>query len=410
MSETPKANRPHIAFIGSRNAGKSSLINVLLGQELSIVSDTPGTTTDPVEKAYELQPAGPVVIIDTAGIDDLGELGTKRVFKTQEVLKRADIVVLVISVESERDNLEQSPEYKLLDELSNSDKKIIIVLNKTDLIDEAQIDLWYSLIKDLYGISPIVLSAVRENGIDLLRTKMAEQISELKPDPPIIADLVTTPESVVLVIPIDKEAPKGRLILPQVQTIRELLDADIPCTVVKERELHYTLQEVLKQRPKIVVTDSQVFQKVDADVPEDILLTSFSILFARQKGDLQTYVSGVKTIDELKDGDIILIAESCTHRPISEDIGRVKIPRWLKSYSGAELQFDICAGKDFPQDLHKYKLIIQCGGCMVNRTLIMSRIEEVGLKNVAITNYGITIAYLKGILPRALKMFPEINI
>jgi [FeFe] hydrogenase H-cluster maturation GTPase HydF len=409
MNNTPKANRPHIAFIGSRNAGKSSLINALIGQQLSIVSDTPGTTTDPVEKAYELQPAGPVVIIDTAGIDDLGDLGSKRGYKTREVVKRSDVVVVVISTEMKLDNLTDSEEYKLVSQLKR-DKQILLVLNKSDLINEQDNDIWYSRLKELFDISPIIISAEKEIGIDQTRAKLVELISELTPDPPIIADLATTPESVVLVIPIDKEAPKGRLILPQVQTIRELLDADIPCTVVKERELHYTLHEVLKQKPKIVVTDSQAFQKVDADVPEDILLTSFSILFARQKGDLQSYVDGVKRIERLKDGDRILIAESCSHRPISEDIGRVKIPRWLKSYTGKKLEFEVSAGKQFPDDLSKYKLIIQCGGCMVNRTLIMSRISEAGQKEVAITNYGITIAFLKGILPRALKLFPEIHI
>lgn len=402
-NNTPKSNRIHIAILGKRNVGKSSFINSLTNQEISIVSETPGTTTDPVEKSYELQPFGPVVFIDTAGIDDVGELGEKRVKKTKEVLKRTDFAV-VLTEPDKIDDFERAL-IKLLDE-----KKTpwIIVINKTDLYSEEKVCDTRENIEKEFSTKSQICSLFRQTDIEQIKNAIINQLEQLIPEPFIIADLVKSPDLVVLVVPIDKEAPKGRLILPQVQTLRELLDCDIPVVVVKDKELHYTLNNILKLKPKLVVTDSQVFMKVDADVPKDIMMTSFSVLFARQKGNLEQYAKGAFAIEDLKNGDRILIAELCSHRPISEDIGRVKIPRWLKQYTGKDIDFDIVAGRDFPGDLSKYSLIIQCGGCMANRQLVQTRILEAKKQNIPISNYGITIAYLHGILKRALEPFPAL--
>ncbi len=390
---TPKGMRPHIVLIGNRNVGKSSLINALTDQKLSIVSDVPGTTTDPVEKAFELQPYGPVVLIDTAGMDDVGELGAQRIERTNQRLNQADLVLLI-----KQDDMFSEQENVLIQTLKQRAVPIIIVRNKCDMFDKKYMDS---------QIIPI--SCKTGMGIDMLKDKLVSTLQSLAKDPLLVADLVTPPAVVVLVVPIDKEAPQGRLILPQVQVLRELLDHDITAIVVKEQELSYALNYQLKEIPKLVITDSQVFMKVNADTPISIPLTSFSILLARSKGDLRAYVDGVMTIPLLQDGDKILIAELCAHRPITEDIGRVKIPRWLSQYTGKNLQFDVQAGKDIPEDLSSYKLIIQCGGCMVNRALILSRIRQAQSQNVAITNYGITIAYLHGILPRALQLFPDVS-
>lgn len=403
MNNTPKSNRIHISIFGKRNVGKSSFMNALVGQPISIVSDVPGTTTDPVEKAYELQPIGPVLFIDTAGLDDEGELGKQRIKQTELVIKKTDIAILIIEPTSDG-----TFEKTIITKLSELKIPIITVLNKIDLLSDNRVNFIKSLYDDLHNISIYPTSVMLNKGIEEVKEALVKKIEKKHPDPPIVKDLLKTGETIVLVIPIDKEAPKGRLILPQVQTIRECLDADIPCTIVKEKELHNTLTKVLKQKPKMVITDSQVFAKVNADTPSDILLTSFSILFARQKGDLRTYVKGVLTINKLKDNDKILIAELCSHKPITEDIGRVKIPRWLRQHTGLNLQFDFAVGEKPDFNPNDYALIIQCGGCMVSRTLIMNRINNIQKESIPVTNYGVLIAYLHETLKRALKPFPAI--
>ncbi|OGI09422.1 MAG: [FeFe] hydrogenase H-cluster maturation GTPase HydF [Candidatus Margulisbacteria bacterium GWF2_35_9] len=401
MNKTPKGNRPHITFLGKRNVGKSSLINVLINQELSIVSDVPGTTTDPVEKATELNPFGPVVFVDTAGYDDIGLLGEKRVKKTMTALTESDLAIIVITEELTNDDK------KIIDLVISKNIGYLLVINKSDIMDEETIKKVQNNIRQSYNVAVLLCSTINHNNIEELKESIITILRSNPSELPIISDLLKPMDTVVLVIPIDKEAPKGRLILPQVQTIRECLDADVSCIVVKERELHYTLNHILKTKPKIVITDSQAFLKVNADVADDVLMTSFSILYARQKGDLITYTKGISAIKKLKNNDSILIAELCSHRPISEDIGRVKIPRWLEQYSGLSLNFDVFSGKEIPEDLTKYKLIIQCGGCMANRSLIISRINKAIDQNVPITNYGLIIAYLHGIIERALTPFPE---
>ena len=396
-----KGTNPRIVLIGKRNAGKSALLNALTKQELSIVSDTPGTTTDPVEKAYELQPYGPVVWIDTAGLDDEGSLGQQRIEKTKSRLSQADLVLYI----SESSSLD-SCSLIWLSELKKENRTILLVLSKEDsLSSEARVQE----IKDLAAqlkLPVLSCSATTNSGIEKLKDQIIIELQKKEPDPPMLADLVQAPAIVVLVIPIDKEAPAGRLILPQVQAIRELLDYDIPCVVVKERELSYTLSEILKVKPNLVVTDSQAFLKVHGDIPPEVPLTSFSILLARQKGDLITYVKGLNAINSLKNGNKILIMELCSHRPLSEDIGRVKIPRWLMQYTGLELTFEVASGKDIPEDLSPYSLIIQCGGCTANRAFIQSAIRHAVSANVPITNYGLSIAYLQGIIERVLTPFP----
>ncbi|MFH1428746.1 MAG: [FeFe] hydrogenase H-cluster maturation GTPase HydF [Candidatus Margulisiibacteriota bacterium] len=399
---TPKGNRAHLAVFGRRNAGKSSFVNAFIDQDLCIVSETPGTTTDPVEKAYELQPFGPILMIDTAGLDDTGELGEKRIKKTREVLNRTDFAFIL--AERGKFGIFEETIIKLFKE---NNIPWAIVINKADLDDEAEQISYTAYLEKHFGVRAYSCSSVTGTGIETIRTAVAATLDQNTPPPPLLSDLVKPPELVVLVVPIDKEAPKGRLILPQVQAIRELLDADIPAIVVKDRELHYTLNYHLKTKPKLVVTDSQAFLKVNADVPNDILMTSFSILYARQKGDLSAYVKGVKAIDGLKSGDKVLVAELCSHRPITEDIGRVKIPRWLKQFKGINVDFDYAVGKDFPEDLSPYNMVIQCGGCMVNRQLIVNRIRQSEAQQIPISNYGVVIAYLMGILDRALKPFPN---
>lgn len=399
MNSTPKGNRVHIGIFGRRNVGKSSFINAFVGQELSIVSDTPGTTTDPVEKAYELQPFGPVLFIDTAGIDDAGELGLKRVERTKGVLKRTDLAILMIDGDGPGE-LEEN----IIGEIRTKGIPWLYVINKIDL-DGGNREAMEKRLSEKYGVDVFTCSSLYGTNIDHIKKSVAEKLAKALPDPSILADLVRPSDTVVLVIPVDKEAPKGRLILPQVQTIRELLDFEATAVVVKERELRYVMDHVLKEKPTLVITDSQEFLKVDADTPPDIPLTSFSILFARQKGDLDSYVKGLDSIDHLKDDSRILIAELCSHHPIGEDIGRVKIPRWLRNYSGRNLNFDFVAGKDYPENLEKYSLVIQCGGCMVNRRLILNRIRSAHDQCIPITNYGLIIAKMHGILERALKVF-----
>jgi [FeFe] hydrogenase H-cluster maturation GTPase HydF len=393
-----KSFRLHIGIFGRRNTGKSSILNALTNQDVSIVSETAGTTTDPVEKPMELLPLGPVLFIDTAGIDDVGNLGEKRVAKTMDVFNRTDLGVVVSNY-----NDWGSFELKIINELKDRAIPFIVVLNKADLYEENS-TLTQNLKTD--SINFVNTSVLKNEGIDKLRELL---LQSAPPDfierPAILSDLVGPGEAAILVVPIDKEAPKGRLILPQVQSIRDLLDNDSFAIVVKERELREAFYRFNKP-PKLVVTDSQAFLKVAADTPPDIPITSFSILFARFQGDLNEMVLGATAIDKLKTGDKILIAEACSHHPIGEDIGTVKIPRWLTQYVGGKLQIDHMRGHDFPENISDYKLIIHCGACMWNRREMLNRILKAKQAGVPITNYGLTIAYSLGIFERALQPFP----
>ena len=390
--KTPKSNRPHIGIFGRRNVGKSSLINAITRQDLSIVSATPGTTTDPVEKAMELLPFGPVVFIDTAGLDDVGDLGRQRADRSYRILERTDLALVVIEGEPVPSDLQ------LVDRLREVDIPFIPVFNKADVND-------YPVPLQLGGTDGYAVSALTGNGISELAARMIQMLESLADDlnMSLTGDLVPPGGLAVLVVPIDKEAPAGRLILPQVQTIRDLLDNDAYCMVVKDRELYHAL-EALGRKPDIVITDSQAFLKVSADVPEDIPMTSFSILFARQKGDLSLLAEGARAIDRLKDGDSVLIAEACTHHAVGDDIGTVKIPRMLRQYTGRKLDFRFAKGKnaDMPSDV---ALMIHCGGCMLNRRAMLSRLRDLTGRQIPVTNYGMTLAYTMGIFERALKPF-----
>jgi len=392
MQNTPRGMRLHIGIFGRRNAGKSSILNKLTKQDISIVSETAGTTTDPVEKAMELLPLGPVLFVDTAGIDDEGSLGEMRIEKTRKTFDRIDIAIIV------SDNPTWgSFENSLYQEFKTRNIPIITAFNKIDLHENHE---------NNFPETPIFISTKENTGIKELKEKIIISApEEFLNTPSIVGDLVPAGEMAVLVVPIDLEAPKGRLILPQVQTIRDLLDNDSITMVVKERELKEALDN-LKKPPAIVITDSQAFLKVAADVPENIKLTSFSILFARFKGELNEFVKGTLAIDSLKSGDKVLICESCTHHAIGDDIGRVKIPRWITQYVGGKIEFEHYAGHDFPENIKDYKLIIHCGACMTNRREILSRIMKANEANVPITNYGLTIAYSLGIFQRALAPFP----
>jgi [FeFe] hydrogenase H-cluster maturation GTPase HydF len=398
MNAAPRGVRLHIGIFGRRNVGKSSLLNALTRQQVSIVSPEPGTTTDPVEKPMELLPVGPVLFIDTAGIDDVGALGAQRVDRTMKALDRTEMAILVLAEEGLG-----SLELGLLDAFDARKIPVLPVINKSDLKkpDDSTLD---RLIHR--GLKPIVVSAVRGEGLAEVR----EALVELTPDsflnaPTILADLVPPGECAVLVVPVDKEAPKGRLILPQSQAIRDLLDNDSYAIVVKERELREALDR-LKRKPALVVTDSQAFLKVAADTPPDVPLTSFSILFARQKGDLLQFARGALAIDNLEPGDRIAVAEACSHHPIGEDIGRVKIPRWLSQYVGGALTVDHVQGRDFIASPKDYKLVVHCGSCMLNRREVLSRLFTCSRAGVPITNYGMAIAYSLGIFERALQPFP----
>ncbi|MCG6190372.1 [FeFe] hydrogenase H-cluster maturation GTPase HydF [Maribellus maritimus] len=395
---TPKTFRLHIGIFGRRNAGKSSILNALTQQNVSIVSEIAGTTTDPVEKPMELLPLGPVLFIDTAGIDDVGVLGVKRIQKTLQIFDRTDLGVIVSNF-----NDWGEYEHQLIEEFKNREIPFIVVFNKSDIHGE-NIDIVSQL--DSVKIKYTHTSAIKATGITELRQLLLKTVpNDFINRPTILADLVGPGEAAVLVVPIDKEAPKGRLILPQVQSIRDLLDNDSFCTVVKERELREALS-LFNKPPKLVVTDSQAFLKVAADTPAQIPMTSFSILFARFQGDLNEMVKGAMSIDKLKTGDKVLIAEACSHHPIGEDIGTVKIPRWLTQYVGGKLQIDSIRGHDFPENISDYKLIIHCGACMWNRREMLSRIIKAKQADVPITNYGLTIAYSLGIFERALQPFP----
>ncbi len=404
LNKTPSANRLHIAIFGKRNMGKSSLINAITKQDLAIVSDQAGTTTDPVYKAMEIAPIGPVVLIDTAGIDDEGTLGELRIKKSIDVIKKTDIALILIDENglNEFDN-------KILELLDKSKIPFLIILNKIDIMTDDKIKKIESLKSQYENLNYkfIQVSAKDNVNIDDLKNMIIKYSPQEFEEPSIVGDLVQNGESVVLVIPIDTGMPKGRLILPQVQIMRDLLDNDVIFHVCKERELRMTL-ESLREKPKLVITDSQVFSKVSADTPEDILLTSFSILFARYKGDLMKLVEGARALKTLSAGDKVLIAESCTHHQQPDDIGRVKIPRWIRQNISEDIIFEFSNGRDYPDNLQDYKVVIHCGACMLNKKEMMSRIDASTEQGVPIVNYGLTIAYLNGILDRALKVFPEI--
>ncbi|MFA9376094.1 MAG: [FeFe] hydrogenase H-cluster maturation GTPase HydF [Lachnotalea sp.] len=393
MNDTPAAERIHIGFFGKRNAGKSSIVNVVTGQDLSVVSDVKGTTTDPVYKSMELLPMGPVVIIDTPGIDDVGALGELRIRKTKQVLNKTDVAVLIIDATCGK-SVEDEELIKIFEE-----KKIeyIIVYNKSDLLDSngTQTD------REIY------VSAINGTQIEALKEKIASLAPSNNEKLKIVADLLHPSDFVVLVTPIDKAAPKGRLILPQQQTIRDILEADATAIVVKEFELKETLEN-LGKKPRMVITDSQVFAKVSADTPNDIMLTSFSILFARYKGLLEEAVKGATALEQLEEGDTILISEGCTHHRQCDDIGQVKLPRWIKNYTGKQLNFEFTSGGEFYEDLTKYKLIVHCGGCMLPEREVKFRLKCAMDQKVPMTNYGTLIAYMQGILKRSLEPFPHI--
>lgn len=397
MRQAPKSMRVHIGVFGRRNVGKSSLLNALTKQTVSIVSSTKGTTTDPVEKPMELLPLGPVLFIDTAGIDDESNLGALRIDKTQKVFERVDLALIVT------DGDWGAYEDELYDAFHKRETPMLVVFNKADISPTSK-DVLTKVSQK--GLSSLSVSATEGSHITDLRQKMADVApDDVFETPTIAGDLVGAGEVAILVVPIDKEAPKGRLIMPQVQTIRDLLDSDAITMVVKERELRAAIDK-LKTPPKLVITDSQAFLKVQGDTPKDIPLTSFSILFARLKGDLVAQTEGVLMIDKLKSGDKILIAEACTHRELCEDIGRVKIPRLMRNYTGADLQFDVVAGHDYPENLSDYKLVIHCGACMWNKKTMNLRIKKSQSSSVPITNYGMTIAHCLGITKRALEPFP----
>lgn len=394
LNETPSAERLHIGFFGRRNAGKSSLVNAFTGQELSVVSDVKGTTTDPVRKSMELLPLGPVVIIDTPGYDDEGALGEMRVRKTKQVLNRIDIAILVVDATVGIKSCEE----ELLALIKKKNIPYLIAFNKADLLEEIPEDTK----------EQVYVSAVHYQNIETLKEKTGKLGKAETGKLQLVGDLIHPDQLVVLVIPIDKAAPKGRLILPQQMVIRDILEANASAICVKEYELRGLLKK-LAEKPALVITDSQVFAKVSADVPVDIPLTSFSILMARYKGLLETAVKGVRAIENLKDGDKILISEGCTHHRQCDDIGTVKIPRWLKNYTDAKIKIETSSGRDFPEDLSSYALIIHCGGCMLTEREVRYRMKCAEDQNVPITNYGTVIAYMQGILQRSLEIFPYLQ-
>lgn len=391
LNDTVSAERVHIGFFGMRNAGKSSLVNAVTGQELAVVSDVKGTTTDPVKKAMELLPLGPVVIIDTPGIDDEGELGELRIKKAKQALAQTDIAVLVVDSQiglCEKDKA-------LIEEFKARKTPYIIAYNKSDLsIKEA----------DENSIS---VSAKNKTNINELKERIAALAKGAKSEKRIVADLLESGDTVVLVIPIDESAPKGRLILPQQQTIRDILDSGCTAICCRDTELVQTLASLAK-KPKLVITDSQAFGRVSKDVPEDIPLTSFSILFARYKGDLTELVKGAAMLSQIKDGDRILIAEGCTHHRQCNDIGTVKMPGWIEKFSNAKPDFSFTSGTEFPENPEEFRLIVHCGGCMLNEKEMQSRIGKAKAAGVPVVNYGIAIAHMNGILKRSVALFPDV--
>lgn len=394
---TPRGLRMIVALAGRRNAGKSSLVNAITGQEVAIVSEQAGTTTDAVAKPYELLPLGPVTFYDTAGLDDTGELGGQRAAASRKVLYRSDMVLMVVG----EDGL-TAEDKRIATEIKKLGIPLLAVFNKADKVPLRKEDADWCRGE---GLEYIRVSAKNGENIAELKEKIVQTApDEFKKDRPLAGDLINAGETAVLVVPIDLEAPKGRLILPQVQVLREILDKDAIAVTVKEDRLADVLNN-LKQKPALVITDSQVVQKVAEIVPEEIPLTTFSTLFARNKGDLPLMVKGAEKIDDLCDGDKILIAEACSHHVQLDDIGKVKIPRWMEQYTGKKIVFDFCAGHDFPENLEEYALVVHCGACMLNRTEVMRRIRECAARGVPVTNYGVAISKLQGVLPRIIKVF-----
>lgn len=425
MQKTPRSNRLQIAILGRRNAGKSSLINALTNQDIALVSHVPGTTADPVYKAMEIPPIGPVTLIDTAGIDDIGELGLLRAEKTWRVLEKVDLAVLVIDASSgigapERSVMERLCEMDTRDNSAIRDASnagncgksgktggvpVVVVANKIDLAPFAPVREW----EDTLGTEITKVSSVTGDGIEAVKERIIACAPTDWEGPSLTGELVSLGDIVILVTPLDLEAPKGRLILPQVQTIRDLLDNNARVMVVKEDAVGKSIEE-LKALPSLVITDSQVFGAVSKQVPSDVRLTSFSIIFARHKGDLATLAEGARHVSNLKSGARVLIAEACTHHPVGDDIGRVKIPGWLEKHVGGHLNFSWTSGTGFPSDLEDFDLVVHCGGCMVTRREMLRRIARVRQAGVPIVNYGVLIAYLHGIMERALGAFEEAGI
>lgn len=400
LNETSKGMRTVIAVLGRRNAGKSSLINALVGFDLAIVSGVPGTTTDPVEKAVELNPLGPCLLIDTAGIDDDSELGAMRIQKTNQVLENADIGLLVVG-----DGKITDYEEDLVAALTLQKKPFIVVINKIDLERYRGVE---QTVQEK-GWPYVLVSTVDGRGIAALKDLIRNQKDAGRLEDPGLLDGIVKPgDMVVLVVPIDSGAPKGRLILPQVQTLRNVLDYQASALVVTEKELAKQMDK-LSSPPDLVITDSQAVLEVHQQLPDYIPLTTFSIIFSRYKGDLPSLAAGARAIDSLDNGDMVLIAEACTHHPFHEDIGRVKIPRWMRQFTGKDIDFQVTAGPAFPKDLKDYKLIVQCGGCTITRRSYLNRMEQAEQAGVPITNYGIAISYMQGVLDRTLSLFPELQ-
>lgn len=396
LNQTPSSERIHIALFGKRNVGKSSVINAITNQQLSIVSELEGTTTDPVYKSMELLPLGPVVLIDTAGLDDEGSLGALRIQKSYQILNKTDIAILITDSTKGLSNLD----YTLIERFRSKKLPFVIAFNKADLATPV---IPYDLKEHCIGIS-----AKTGENIYELKEMIGKHITSIPSEKAVVSDLLEPEDIVVLVTPIDSSAPKGRLILPQQQTIRDILETNAISICVQEEQLK-TVLSTLSGKPKLVITDSQAFERVAKDTPEDILLTSFSILFARYKGNLETAVCGAKVLDELQSGDHVLISEGCTHHRQCNDIGSVKLPKWILEYTKKEIYFHFTNGTEFPEDLSPYKLIIHCGGCMLNASEMQHRITSSKEQQIPITNYGIAIAYMHGILKRSVKAFPEIS-
>ncbi|BDR72458.1 [FeFe] hydrogenase H-cluster maturation GTPase HydF [Clostridium tetani] len=396
MQDTPKGNRIHIAFFGKRNAGKSSIINAISNQQVSIVSNVPGTTTDPVYKAMELFPIGPIMLIDTAGLDDEGYIGNLRIEKTKEIMNKTDIAVIAIDCKNE--NFEY--EMYLKEELSKRKIPIIIVLNKIDGVD----NLDEVIVRARKQFDNIVsISALRRENIDKLKEKIIEQVPSNN-ETTLLEGIVNKKDLILLITPQDLQAPKGRLILPQVQVLRDILDKGAMAMVLKDTELQEGLKNLYK-KPDLVITDSQIFNKVKDIIPRDIKLTSFSVLMARYKGDIRLLIEGAKSINNLKPGDNILISEACTHHSLKGDIAKEKIPNLLKKKIGGKVNIDFSSGEDFTKNIEKYKLIIHCGGCMLNQKQMINRLNKANEKNIPITNFGVVLAYLNGILDRVSEVF-----
>lgn len=395
LNDTPAANRTHIAFFGKRNAGKSSLLNAVTGQELAVVSDIKGTTTDPVFKTMELLPIGPVMLIDTPGYDDEGILGEQRVKKTRQVLNKTDIAVIVVDVTDK--DCKDIAGSELLNLIKSKNIPYLVVYNKIDAVKDAG-KLDFATADNNY----VMVSAVDGSGIEDLKNTLGKLAKSSSAPKPIVSDLISEGDIVIMVTPIDSAAPKGRLILPQQLVLREIIDSNAIAVVVKENQLKETFEK-LATKPALVITDSQVFDIADQFTPADIPLTSFSILMARYKGFLDTAVKGIEAIDKLKDGDTILISEGCTHHRQCGDIGTIKIPAWLKKYTGKNFNIETSSGGDFPEDLSKYALILHCGGCMLNEREVMYRMKCANDAGVPFTNYGTAIAKMKGILERSIR-------